>query len=750
MGHRGGGGRGGSKGKRGGRGGGKFQDGGNRGGRGGGKGRGGGGRGGHHKNTPPKGLWVSEQDDPFTFHNAKGKVKMSMRQEALLTSSKRERSNLPLRRIPVEFLKAAEPYNPSKIIYGLENLELKQDKDRKQQQRKQSSAPLVERKQVTVIEDESDEEDFQPQKGRPEPKISEKERFEKDIVAETIIDDDDDDLIEEAGSSPTEPSFYMDTEGDDSLSLERGSTNKVPNPLPYYKKPQQKLELSEESVKNIENYREEENEVKSTIVSEDISAATTIKERKTNHHIPDESEYGDVIPNIPDEGFKDFSAEELNSLKQMAARDIQNPGDGSYHYFSSDNDDLNEPHANHLPDGLSLLSYMNKITQTVYDSTGRRFRVDWTEDYAYALPEFVSENDIYNSLFTLGYNEEDITDIIKTLGGSISDDEGDDDDDEVDDDDDDDDLGYDSYYDSFNNGYFDSYDYDEEDELELDRVVSQLINQENGTSSRSKGRKDAILESYGSDRLPTPSGKIKKNKMPAFDTGDEELDSQLEKTWTGTKEARRRKKEERELARREGRLSRQYKNYLIPSLRDVYPHHMTMDDVVYEIRNLLSDPGRTTVALPPMDKNARKVVQDVGQIFNLTTKCKSDGHKFIIYTKNSGSKYLEDDSHLVAKLKGKRSYFIRIDLKKQKGAIQGPAPAPGEKRAKPAHKPKEGDIVGSKASEIGSENIGRLMLEKMGWQKGMGLGTTNVGIVEPITAKVKNTKWGIGKSDDPT
>ena len=55
-----------------------------------------------------------------------------------------------------------------------------------------------------------------------------------------------------------------------------------------------------------------------------------------------------------------------------------------------------------------------------------------------------------------------------------------------------------------------------------------------------------------------------------------------------------------------------------------------------------------------------------------------------------------------------------------------------------------GDIVGASAPEIGAENKGRAMLERMGW-KGEGLGAIgNKGMVDPIKHVVKTTKAGLG------
>lgn len=54
----------------------------------------------------------------------------------------------------------------------------------------------------------------------------------------------------------------------------------------------------------------------------------------------------------------------------------------------------------------------------------------------------------------------------------------------------------------------------------------------------------------------------------------------------------------------------------------------------------------------------------------------------------------------------------------------------------------DGEVVGASTSELGAENRGRAMLEKMGWSKGKTLGVegsngTNSGLLVPIEAKMK-------------
>lgn len=58
---------------------------------------------------------------------------------------------------------------------------------------------------------------------------------------------------------------------------------------------------------------------------------------------------------------------------------------------------------------------------------------------------------------------------------------------------------------------------------------------------------------------------------------------------------------------------------------------------------------------------------------------------------------------------------------------------------------RDGEVVGGAAPEIGSDNRGRAMLEKMGWSSGTALGAmNNKGMLVPISHVVKNTRVGLG------
>ena len=58
---------------------------------------------------------------------------------------------------------------------------------------------------------------------------------------------------------------------------------------------------------------------------------------------------------------------------------------------------------------------------------------------------------------------------------------------------------------------------------------------------------------------------------------------------------------------------------------------------------------------------------------------------------------------------------------------------------------RDGEVVGAAAPEIGHENKGRAMLERMGWSNGTALGASNnKGMLQPVSHTVKTTKAGLG------
>ena len=57
---------------------------------------------------------------------------------------------------------------------------------------------------------------------------------------------------------------------------------------------------------------------------------------------------------------------------------------------------------------------------------------------------------------------------------------------------------------------------------------------------------------------------------------------------------------------------------------------------------------------------------------------------------------------------------------------------------------KHGDVVGGGAKEIGRENFGHRLMEKMGWQTGTALGKDGSGMLTPVEQIMRTGRSGLG------
>lgn len=165
-----------------------------------------------------------------------------------------------------------------------------------------------------------------------------------------------------------------------------------------------------------------------------------------------------------------------------------------------------------------------------------------------------------------------------------------------------------------------------------------------------------------------------------------------------------------------------------------------------------SDPMLTihpSTQFPPMDKQARKVLHELANRFKIKSQStgKGDQRRPVLYrTKRTlrydESRYAEASRYVdEAAMRIKRKYFHRLDAK---GKPQ-PRPAGSGGGFNAAVRYRDGEIAGASIPELGQENKGRAMLEKMGWAKGTGLGAVeNKGILLPVAQVVKSTKAGLG------
>ncbi|OJD13885.1 hypothetical protein AJ78_05706 [Emergomyces pasteurianus Ep9510] len=229
-----------------------------------------------------------------------------------------------------------------------------------------------------------------------------------------------------------------------------------------------------------------------------------------------------------------------------------------------------------------------------------------------------------------------------------------------------------------------------------------------------------------------------------FDLSDSDLVYELQASWENDRNKKKAKKQEREELRAQGLLGTKPGKI---NMKAKYTEGMSIDDVKQEIRSFLTSSSES-LALPPMDKRNRKLVHEIANILSLKSLSRGSGtSRFPILTKTSRTPVLEGQAavYQVDRIFSSGRFMRRMD-RSQRGA-GGPksvVKSRGGGGLKAASY-MDGDVVGASAPEIGAENKGRAMLEKMGWSTGTALGAdNNKGILHPVVHVVKNTKAGLG------
>lgn len=159
-------------------------------------------------------------------------------------------------------------------------------------------------------------------------------------------------------------------------------------------------------------------------------------------------------------------------------------------------------------------------------------------------------------------------------------------------------------------------------------------------------------------------------------------------------------------------------------------------------------PFRCRMSFPPFDKHARQLLHTVASHLKIKSQSSGSGESryIVLYRTGRTLPYNERTLEMTVNRTIKRPHFQRVDVGKDV-ADQYLAARKNTsiKRGFNAISYREGEVVGQHANELASDNKGRLLLEKMGWSKGMALGTeNNQGIMVPIGHVVKKTKAGLG------
>ncbi|RDW27851.1 protein SQS1 [Yarrowia lipolytica] len=291
--------------------------------------------------------------------------------------------------------------------------------------------------------------------------------------------------------------------------------------------------------------------------------------------------------------------------------------------------------------------------------------------------------------------------------------------------------------------YSDYYDDSDEDEKareasEMDSLIQSLIDDE------VDDRKALMDHGY----TPPMTKSRGKNQVPNFGVNDPELQAQLEKHWVNSRAAKRAKREQRQAMRKQGMLTKEFKQGGIIPLHAKYPILMTVEEARKEIEIFINAPNKPMVLdFPPMGAEFRSVLKKLSACYHLKPDIhgvQKSKHVSMLRTSRTSC----HNNNYIQKFHDKFPKKFKLVIRNAKYSTEQylyeTKHQKGSKRSAVRVHNREGEIVGHEAPAIDDSNIGRLLLQKMGWTTGEGLGAQSRGISEPIIAKVKISKRGIG------
>lgn len=246
-----------------------------------------------------------------------------------------------------------------------------------------------------------------------------------------------------------------------------------------------------------------------------------------------------------------------------------------------------------------------------------------------------------------------------------------------------------------------------------------------------------------------PKAKGRKGKLPPELEGvsDDELREEMVSAWDNDREKKRLKKAEREELRMQGLLGSAGRKGKA-DLGMKYQEGMTMLQVKAEVRAFVTS-DQLERKFPPMGKDDRKALHEICNALGLKSKSMGGGKaRFPIIYKTSRTPDFDDDAFNNVMFRASRG-FLKNSARAGKANKFKDKPVKsragrGGGFSKAATSYRDGDVVGNGAAELGKENFGHKLMEKMGWTKGMALGKDGDGLLVPVAHVVKMGKGGLG------
>ncbi|AET40846.1 Sqs1p Ecym_6475 [Eremothecium cymbalariae DBVPG len=169
-----------------------------------------------------------------------------------------------------------------------------------------------------------------------------------------------------------------------------------------------------------------------------------------------------------------------------------------------------------------------------------------------------------------------------------------------------------------------------------------------------------------------------------------------------------------------------------------YPYRFHIENIIEELNNFVLSKSKI-MNFPPLDAHGIQTLKNLAKAFELSYTTADVGGKTHLFLQNNEGATI--NHRLINIIRRQRPVFPRRDAKREDRSA--------------AYKIKfhvnEGEIVGKDAPIIGQDNVGRKLLEKLGWTHGEGLGVHgNKGISEPLMATVKKSRSGLRHVDNST
>lgn len=168
--------------------------------------------------------------------------------------------------------------------------------------------------------------------------------------------------------------------------------------------------------------------------------------------------------------------------------------------------------------------------------------------------------------------------------------------------------------------------------------------------------------------------------------------------------------------------------------------HATFDHVSFrqihrEIKYFCRDQNADELTFSPMDPQERRYLQELAHCYDLYIESHGPWEARYCALRKTKAKHIAKSLPKIDSIIESADKYINYVGSMRKG-----------NPAKPAKSKSKSDKTSSAVSgrPLDESNTGHGLLVKMGWTPGQGLGTDNSGNVDPVEARVRRSKAGIG------